>query len=193
MRLKYALLILILASSGGALGHARFKIGSITPPRDQSSGLKTPECGSVPRTATPKVFKPGEVINVEWEETVNHLGYFMIRFSKENDTGFDNTVLVPQYIDDQNGDIENGAKHFFHTDVTLPNLNCDACTLQLVQVMQDPGKKVSNYYSCSDIQLVGPLDPNTPPVVTTPTSEPLPKTPGKKPDKPQGLKIYRSK
>jgi len=165
--------------------HARFKVGStLTPPRNDSTGLKTPPCGGVARTATVRTFKPGETITIEFEETINHLGFFQVFFMTANDstTGTPQPLVVVQ--DNQNNPVANGVNHQFTAQVTLPNITCETCTLQLVQVMQDQGPNgpSTNYYSCSDIRLSN--NPAPPPSPPAPAPSPVPPAGGGSP--PQG-------
>ncbi|RYZ58189.1 MAG: hypothetical protein EOP07_07785 [Proteobacteria bacterium] len=190
---KYKTLILSFAlfASGAAYSHARLKPGSATPPRNDSTGLKTPECGGVARTLTPKVYKPGQEITVEWEETINHPGYFILQFSEAGDTNFEAHTLVAKYADTKNDPISLPTEyHQYSTKIKLPNLTCAACTLQLIQVMEEDPLKPSRYYSCSDIVLSDSKVPD-PLVPTTPTSP----TTGKptKPAKPGTVKVEKTK
>lgn len=136
--------------------HARWKLDGPTPPRNASNGLKTAPCGNVTRTNMPATFSPGETIEVEWEETINHPGYFRILFSPQGDQGFDNNVLLDNIP-------EVPAIKFYKANITLPNITCDACTLQLIQVMTDRPNDPF-YYSCADIRLeAAPVNDTTPP------------------------------
>lgn len=199
MQFKALILGFAFFASGAAYSHARLKPGSATPPRNDSTGLKSAECGNVARTASPKVYKPGEEITVEWEETINHPGYFIIRFSEAGDKNFDAHVLVAKFADTQNGSISGPtAYHQYSTKVKLPNLSCESCTLQLIQVMEENPASPSKYYSCSDIKLVADKVPDPVVVPTEPEPSaptPTPTTPTKplKPAKPGSLKIEKSK
>lgn len=161
-----------------AWAHARWKLGSaVTPPRNDSTGLKTAPCGGVSRTATPRTFRPGQQITVEFEETINHLGYFEIYFLPANDTIAGTPTPLATVQDTQNTQVVNGVNHQFTAQITLPSTPCEQCTIQLIQVMQDqgPAGPRSFYYSCTDVRLS-----NTPPPTsntstatstsTTPTS-----------------------
>lgn len=181
--IRVAALVLMGASLLGgapqALAHARWKLGSkVTPPRNDSTGLKTPPCGDVPRTATPVTFKPGQQVTVEFEETINHLGYFEIYFMPANDTIPGTPVALTTVQDNQNTPILNGANHQFTAQITLPTTECEGCTLQLIQTMQDQGPTGPKafYYSCSDIRISNnPVPPAPAPPAPAPT--PAPKTP----------------
>lgn len=199
--MRALVLILALVSTEG-FAHARFRPHTVdadgkrtftsnTPPRNDSTGLKTGPCGDVPRTTTPSVYKPGQEIEVQWEETINHPGYFTISFSKDGDLDFDKTILVPKYEDTLNDPLTNGATHTYSTKVTLPNETCENCTLQLIQVMTEDPLNPKLYYSCSDIRLTNEEKPKdmTPDTGTdTPTKEPT----GTKPGKPTGVKVKKN-
>lgn len=137
-------------------GHARWKLDGPTPPRNESNGLKSEPCGNVARTNVPVTFQPGETIEVEWEETINHPGYFRISFSPQADEGFAQNVLLDNIP-------EVPAIKFYSATITLPNITCDDCTLQLIQVMTDRPNDPF-YYSCADIRLeAAPINDTTPP------------------------------
>jgi hypothetical protein len=160
----------LLVPAGLASAHARWKVGSkITPPRTDATGLKTAPCGGVPRTTTFSQFKPGAQVTVEFEETIQHTSYFIVSFSQAGDAGFEQTVLAPNIVDDKSGAAD--LNHQYTATVTMPNMLCNDCTLQLIQVMKDgpmglAGDETGRYYSCTDIQLVDNPQPrpDTPPV-----------------------------
>ena len=158
-----AMLIVCIDYFDRAEGHARIKPGSTLEPRSESSGLKTEPCGDVdPSTDSDdiKVLKAGDQLKVYWEETINHPGWFRIAFSKDGKTGFDDNVLKDDIKDDQDGYVsynDPDTWHQFSTTVTLPDIECDKCTIQLIQVMTDRDPP-TNYYSCADIKLVKEMD-----------------------------------
>lgn len=167
-----------------ASAHSLWKPGSITPPRsnDLFNNLKVAPCGNLPRGTSPAVFQKGTEIRVEWVESINHIGYFKINFSAAGDTNFVPLLIKknatdpnPQfnYPDDQNTAIPSGQVHSFAGYITLPNMVCTDCTLQIIQVMQDTGIDTF-YYSCSDINLVdnNPNDATPPADVTGFTAVP---------------------
>ena len=157
-----------------ASAHSLWKPGSITPPRsnDLFNNLKAAPCGNLPRGNNPAVFQKGTEIRVEWVESINHKGYFKINFSAAGDANFIPLLIKksatdpnPQYnyIDDQDNAIPAGQVHSYAGFITLPDMVCTDCTLQIIQVMQDTAID-TYYYSCSDINLVA-NNPNdtTPP------------------------------
>ncbi|WP_455200630.1 SCE4755 family polysaccharide monooxygenase-like protein, partial [Kaarinaea lacus] len=143
------LMLIAILYTEMASAHARFVVDSATPPRSDNAGIKTGPCGGYPPSQDPVVFTPGQQITVEWEETINHPGYYRIAFSPAGDQGYDENVLY-QVDDDQDG---SDVPHFYSATITLPDIECEDCSLQLIQYMteRDPP---SLYYSCADIRLV---------------------------------------
>ncbi len=176
----YILIIVAVAYTiavAPASAHALWKLDGTTPPRnvDNVNNLKAAPCGGLLRGNNPAngptTFQKGTEIMVQWIESIDHNGHFNIHFSPAGEPAAqaDFTVQLPigkvagdpnpqmNYIDDQAG----GGIHNFTGYVTLPDVECAECTLQLIQYMS--GSK-TNYYSCADIKLVA-NDPNdvTPP------------------------------
>lgn len=144
-RLAIWLLFVLALVAAEAFAHARWDSSGLLQPRSNRDDIKVGPCGE-PRGAEPVVLQAGASIEVKFEATVYHQGYFRIAFSRANDEGFDEHVLADN-IQDFPGE------RFRTYSITLPDEPCDACTLQLIQVMLDRTPP-SNYYSCADIQLV---------------------------------------
>jgi hypothetical protein len=169
LRPRSGLAFALIASSTLALtGVASAHIALKSPPartNDQIQ-LKTGPCGQTTnaRTKNVTVFKPGETITVAWDETINHPGHYRIAFDP-NGTNFPN----PKSFTDVDGGVnvlvdgipdKTGAAPIAYTQkVTLPNVECANCTLQLIQVMTDkppydPGPTGNDiYYQCADLVL----------------------------------------
>ncbi len=142
-----------------SFGHARLRLDGTVPPRNTSTGLKTGPCGGLPRTNTPTILTVGQPLTVQWEQVINHPGYYRIAFSPAADTGFDQNVLVPM--------VQNViGQQFFETTITVPNTPCTDCTLQLEMYMTEVNPP-SIYYSCGDVEIraVGAV-PSPVPVAT---------------------------
>jgi hypothetical protein len=170
MRLILLLTALIL-SSQPALSHTRLKASPGVAPRSTNAGIKTGPCGGFARIAAPPTLNAGSTLRVTWEETIDHPGRFEIYFSNAGMAGF---VLLKTVIDNQTGAGSGPTPHQYFTDITLPNVTCTDCTLQLIQVMTENPLSPSLYYSCADMVLV----PNG----TTPSPTPMPSpTPGATP------------
>lgn len=126
--------------------------------------LKTGPCGieGGARTANVTYFEPGETIEVRWNEYIDHPGHFRIAFDADGDDDFvdpgtmtelySNDAVLVDGIPDQGRDDKDYA-----VEVTLPDITCDNCTLQVIQVMYDkppyttPGNDI--YYQCADLVL----------------------------------------
>ncbi len=128
----------------GANAHTRWDPNGLVKPRSLSDGIKSGPCG-VARGNSPVVLEAGATVEVQFEATIYHQGYFRIAFSPSGDQRFDDYVLIDN-IPDING------KRYRTASITLPDMECDQCTLQLIQVMLDRSPP-SNYFSCADIQL----------------------------------------
>jgi MYXO-CTERM domain-containing protein len=147
-----------------------------------------------PRGEHVYTYAPGETISVAIQEYIPHPSYFRIAFDDDGDDGFkDPASILPidptRKCPDGPGD-HCGASDFDNTkavlmdnlnphiptvadlsnpktftwEVTLPNVECDNCTLQIIQVMEDdafhgpydptPGVGVADvYHQCIDLVL----------------------------------------
>ncbi|MFO0728661.1 MAG: SCE4755 family polysaccharide monooxygenase-like protein [Myxococcota bacterium] len=150
----------LIATPGIAFAHA----GLVSPEsrdNDPQSGtsIKTGPCGpqgpgSGPRTT----FVAGTTVDIHFRETVNHAGHFMLSLSMANDQGF--TVLdgnIPH--SDAAPQPTFGSPRMYTYQWTVPNTPCTTCTLQLIQVMEDRNPP-TNYYSCADIEIDAPGQPD---------------------------------
>lgn len=141
--LLFVLLFSVL-SANLAHSHARMKTPA---PRNDNSGIKSGPCGGLPHSSNPTVVQGGKSLTVNWEETVNHPGKFIISLSMGNDLGFQKLQEVQ---DTQNDGL---IPHAYTTTVMLPNTTCDNCTLQLIQSMEENPNAPTFYYSCADIKI----------------------------------------
>ncbi len=160
--------------------------------------LKDGPCGLADgERTTDRVYiaKPGTQVNLVWDEYVNHPSFYRIDFDVDGDDDFADPILacadqtsVEDCFDTTNSgpymvnnipDVAAAVQNYLYT---LPNVECDNCTLQVVQAMQDkppfttPGNEM--YYQCIDIilsnsgpdelTLFDPLAPDAGPVVGDP-------------------------
>lgn len=132
-----------------------------------NADLKAGPCGqrSNGRTDKVNVFSPGETIDVTWNETTNHRSYYRLAFDVNGDDGFplftgpgigqegddpiascpiDGRVILAYELDDRAG----GS---YTRQITLPDVECESCTLQLVQYMY--GSPSPYYFQCADLAL----------------------------------------
>jgi uncharacterized protein (TIGR03382 family) len=179
--------VLVVALLGlPAIAHAHIHLLQPLSRTDDSVGnpQKDRHCGdpAVTRTARVTMFKPGETITVRWAETINHPGWFRISFQPNGETfrippASNGQAIVagsPQAsnmpTEDLTGMMDPGGTGGMilkdripdgttTTTVTLPNMACTNCTLQLIQLMiNNPPYTVgvdSNdiYFNCADITL----------------------------------------
>lgn len=100
-------------------------------------------CGLDPDTgrgaASPLL--PGSTIEIRWTEWINHPGHFRISFDDDgqNDfidpSGYTDYYTAPSVLLDNISDPDNVSQH--SAMVTLPNIECGNCTLQIMQVLTD--------------------------------------------------------
>ena len=138
-----------------AQGHARWKAGSsVSAPRSEDSGLKTAPCGGTSRTANVKKYTAGESVTLEFEETINHPGYYEVHLFGANDQKVAGVPSPLAKLDDtQNNPIRNGNNHQYKITFQVPAVDCPECAFQLIQVMLDNPNAPSNYYSCTDVSI----------------------------------------
>ncbi len=112
------------------------------------------------RSATPMQLTPGQSMTITVQETINHPGRFYVQFSPANDQNFwaaANRLALVQ--DTQNNGTTN-------VTFTIPNTTCDACTLRVLQEMDEqPGEF---YVHCIDVRI------GTATTTPTPTPQPTP-------------------
>ena len=130
--------------------------------------IKSGPCGQAgsDRGDVIHVFQSGDTIHLEWNEFVAHPGYFRISFDADGDDSF---VDPAAYYDFNTNDavlVDNLFPHeerdpfgfTYEYDLTLPDVECENCTIQLIQMMTDkapytsPGNDI--YYNCLDVSLV---------------------------------------
>lgn len=171
---RYARLLsvvaIVSASFAGerALAHARLTTPFI--PRSTNSGIVQGPCGTDPHT-TPIPAQSGSTVTINWEETIHHSGKFEIYFSPANDANLSmGTVPGNNLLYQVNQTFtDNNVPHLYSAQITLPNVTCPDCTIQLVQVNTDNPASTVYYFSCADVA----LSPNPPPP-PTPTPAPSP-------------------
>lgn len=126
--------------------------------------LKTGPCGVAggERSANINYFEPGQTIDVEWDEYVNHPSHYRIAFDEDGDDDFVDPATMQEYYSNDTvllDAIEDDSPTYplYRVSITLPDVECDNCTLQLIQVMYDkppylvPGNDI--YYQCADLVL----------------------------------------
>jgi hypothetical protein len=173
---KYSLIVLLMMP-GLAFSHARLKASGPTPPRNNSAGLKSAPCGGVAK-GTPTELVAGSEITLQWEETIQHPGWYEFSVSYDNDENW-TTILVVQDTQDNRNDLP----HQYTATLKVPEVTCTNCTFRMIQVMTDRNPP-TNYYSCADIRVVAGVEPPSqemPEEVETPDPPPPSNDPTVKP------------
>ena len=160
MRRTLSVAVVLVGLQVATAAHAHIQL---TFPLQRYTDQKAGPCGRAlndGRGETVNVFAPGQTITVTWDETVNHPGHFRISF---DDDGQDDFYVPPTENTCDNGlpvladciaDLPGGGSGSF--DITLPDIECENCTLQMIQVMTDKppyGDGNDIYYQCADLAL----------------------------------------
>ena len=105
----------------------------------------------------------GVTLSVQFRETIDHPGHFRIAFDDdgqdafEDPTSYEDIQATPGLPVLADGIIEPTSGSDYIVEVTLPDIECSRCTLQLIQVMTDRapyGDGNDLYYQCADLVLV---------------------------------------
>ncbi len=113
-------------------------------------------------------YAPGATVAIAWNEFVNHPGHYRIAFDEQGDDDFvtpssasdvyTNEAVLLDDIADLDG------VHDYTIEVTLPDIECEQCTIQVIQVMTDKppfGDGNDVYFHCIDVTLAIGGDPST--------------------------------
>jgi MYXO-CTERM domain-containing protein len=149
---------LVLTFSAGA-AEAHIRLDSPTPRYDYTdTGIKFAPCASGSATGVVTHLQPGQPLTVMWTETVSHPGFFRISLDTSGNDAFpaisptpQSPVTAPVLADDILPHEAGTAPIARMFTVTLPNVSCAKCTLQLTQFMSD--NPTSGYYECADVTL----------------------------------------
>jgi MYXO-CTERM domain-containing protein len=122
------------------------------------------------RSTAVTTFEAGQTITVVADEYIDHAGRMRVAFDPEGadlaDFNEPENILM-DVADPSEAGLSMANPRKWEFQVQLPNMTCDNCTLQVIQVMNnntttpvmDPAP-FSTYYTCADIRLVaaGTLD-----------------------------------
>jgi uncharacterized protein (TIGR03382 family) len=160
---------------------------SLTYPPPRTTSLKVGPCGAAGsvRGTTVTTLTKGSTIKVKWNETIDHPGHYRISFDTDGQdfivppTATGSTEGMTNVVKDLIVDIQGGTlPRPYEFDLTLPDIECNNCTLQMIQLMTDKAPYTTDaasddiYYQCADITLVAA---NTAPdagMVVTPDADP---------------------
>lgn len=203
LRTPWLFALACACASPSAYAHISLEQGGTYLSRDGDANLKAGPCGTAGSVRGTNVytFEPGQTITVNLVETIPHPSYFRIAFDDDGDDDFvDPRSIAP--IDPNracpfNAADKCGQSDFFNNQtvlmdqldphiptafvttpfswqVTLPDVTCSNCTLQVIQVMEDVIHGAYNpiegdpndvpyiadvYHQCIDLELVGPPAP----------------------------------
>jgi len=178
-----ALALLAALAPSPARAHVRL----VEPTSRYGDEMKFGPCGRLggARSANVTTYPPGAAITVVFDEIVPHPGHYRIAFDPSGDDDlapplYDGarwvTPAAVQVLADDLFDPPPPALYHGEVQVTLPDVECSDCTLQLVQVMTDKPPYDGGddfYYQCADLRLVkgAPL-PTPPPPPAAPPADP---------------------
>lgn len=159
-----------------SVGIASAHVSLTSPPMRAGNGQKTNPCGGAAKGAA-TAFTGGEKVKFTFTETIDHEGEFFVSFDPTGDDfdgdgdGTGDYPGHPKLLTAKNGtgslvlgslvDTKNGPDGAMHElEVTLPNVSCDNCTLQLIQMMSNDSKIPTDgdptnhiYFRCVDVKL----------------------------------------
>ena len=146
------MLALIVAPSAA---YAHIVVTSPTA-RIDASNIKEADapCGA-PRGDIVTQLTGGQMFTLDYDETIGHPGFFRLRFSMAGDT---NWQMIADNIPDQ-----GGVGSYSYT-FQVPDVTCDQCTFQWIQIMTDRDPP-TNYYSCFDVEITASSANNATPDV----------------------------
>ena len=193
LRLLSALGAAVVALSAPAAAHAHFILeapASWLQANRLGDPQKLGPCGGTsadPGTPTGVVtpVKGGEMLHVRVRETIYHPGFYRIALSvldrKELPADPEDTVKdSPRGPISVSGKIdpkpkppviadglwlhrERNPAQVFETDIKIPNINCEKCSLQVIQFMEEHGINKDGrftYHHCADLKITA--DPKRP-------------------------------
>lgn len=155
---------LALAMFACAQAHAHVELTYPAGRAGTNSAAGVP-CGihDTPGRGPARKLLPGATIEVRWTETIQHPGHYRISFDEDGQDDFvDPTSYTDFYANasvllDDIPDVSGVSQHF--ASIVLPDIECDNCTLQLVQVNTDKppfteGEGSNDLHrTCADITL----------------------------------------
>ncbi|MEI7932477.1 MAG: SCE4755 family polysaccharide monooxygenase-like protein [Alphaproteobacteria bacterium] len=149
--------------------------------------------GSATQTLTNAVtaVRGGDMIHIQTKETVYHPGFFRVALSVLNRSELpadpeattkagargplsvsgriESAPQPPVLVDGIFNHHTRTPNQVFDTDVKLPNINCDKCSLQVIQFMEEHGENAEGrftYHHCADLKITAnpmlPIDKRWP-------------------------------
>lgn len=187
LRACACLLVLLGMCTGSTQAHFAVDMSDTHVSRYGPGEIKSAPCGRPDgeRGEHVHTYAPGETIELSWVEYVGHPGYYRIAFDDDGDDDFANPAsIIPagrscaagepncgkdDYYNNDTVLIDDFGRHDdspsgkrYAVDVTLPDVECENCTLQIIQVMTEQSKAPYDpaadnaddlYYQCIDLRL----------------------------------------
>jgi MYXO-CTERM domain-containing protein len=154
--------------AGPALAAAHIQLINPVP---RSLEQKAQHCGPLNSTrgANVTVLEPGAMLEVRWNETINHPGHYRISLDIDGQdftippTANGTTMGMPNVVMDLIADRSTTpGNNAYSQMIQLPNMTCENCTLQVIQLMTDKPPYTTDalsddiYFQCADIALRRP-------------------------------------
>jgi MYXO-CTERM domain-containing protein len=152
---------LLLAATQIASAHIQVRA-----PLQRDVEQKNGPCGKAAsqRGANICTFRPGQTVTIAFDETIEHPGHYRVAFDDDGQdflnptspdaplAGPDGFLVLVNNIEDRDAN-QTGQRYTY--DITLPDVECDNCTLQLMQIMTEAETYVLGdfYWQCADIVL----------------------------------------
>ncbi len=174
--MRPAALCLTLVLATPALAHIKLTAPPDWLVTDPTSGdpQKQPPCGLDTGTksniVTPVV--AGQKLTVKWQDTLYHPGHFRIAITDDRSKLFtpdagglndncpsayvQNPAIAPVILDNLFPHTTQSPTGLYEQEITIPDLACDNCTLQLIQFMQGHGYPCF-YYHCATLKISRPV------------------------------------
>ncbi|HEX7508988.1 MAG TPA: SCE4755 family polysaccharide monooxygenase-like protein [Polyangia bacterium] len=164
MRTLVVLVALFPCLVSARLAEAHIRLTSPTARYVQDdNGLKIGPCGSGTATGTVTPIVPGQTLTVTWKESVSHAGHYRIALSANaSDFTEPTNLTIPATLpswDLADGIQDKTGTQTYSQAVQIPNTECPACVLQLLQIMSagtdgtNSGTFSGVYHACADVAI----------------------------------------
>jgi hypothetical protein len=132
--------------------------------KQDNNGLKDAPCGSGVATNAITPLVPGQSLTVTWKESISHAGHFRIALAaKESDFTEPTSLDIPSSLPDwdlADGIQDKTGTQTYNQVVKIPDKECPACVLQLLQIMStgtdgtNTGPFSGVYHACADVSIL---------------------------------------
>jgi hypothetical protein len=164
MRKMFSVAVCLSWLGLGTVAEAHIRLASpVARYVQDDSGLKTGPCGSGTATGTVTPLAPGQNLTVSWKESISHAGHFRIALSaNESDFAEPTDLAIPATLpawDLADGIADKTGTQNYTQVVKIPDHECPACVLQLLQVMStgtdgtNTGPFSGVYHACADVSV----------------------------------------